>query len=409
MLPAPLRFGVFLAPYHSERINPTLQLRADLELATQLDALGFDELWIGEHHSGAFEMIGSPELFIAAAAERTQRIRLGTGVVSLPYHNPLMVAERIMQLDHQTQGRVIFGVGPGQLPSDAYMLGIEVARQRDMMNEALEVVIPLLEGKVVTRRTDWFDLREARLQLLPFTRPRVEIAVAASISPAGPRAAGRFGISMLSMAASSPDGFSALPQHWGAAEQLAAEHGQSVQRGSWRLVAPMHLAETRERAIADVSHGILDLTRYIERLGGAALPYSGSVDLALEQWTQRGISVFGTALIGTPDDAVAQIERFQKQSGGFGGLLLLAHDCADPERTLNSYRLFARHVMPEVNRTNANRQASLDWCAEHSGEVIGALRGALQKSIREHEEDRARRGQKSGWADRTNLLVGSKD
>jgi limonene 1,2-monooxygenase len=314
-----------------------------------------------------------------------------------------------MQLDHQTQGRVIFGVGPGQLPSDAYMLGIEVARQRDMMNEALEVVIPLLEGKVVTRRTDWFDLREARLQLLPFTRPRVEIAVAASISPAGPRAAGRFGISMLSMAASSPDGFSALPQHWGAAEQLAAEHGQSVQRGSWRLVAPMHLAETRERAIADVSHGILDLTRYIERLGGAALPYSGSVDLALEQWTQRGISVFGTALIGTPDDAVAQIERFQKQSGGFGGLLLLAHDCADPERTLNSYRLFARHVMPEVNRTNANRQASLDWCAEHSGEVIGALRGALQKSIREHEEDRARRGQKSGWADRTNLLVGSKD
>jgi len=223
-LPAPLRFGVFLAPYHSDRVNPTLQLRADLDLAVQLDQLGFDELWIGEHHSAAFEMIASPELFIAAAAERTSRIRLGTGVISLPYHHPLMVADRIMQLDHQTLGRVIFGVGPGQLPSDAYMLGIEVARQREMMNEALEVVIPLLEGEVVTRRRDWFELREARLQLLPFTRPRVEIAVAASISPAGPRAAGRFGISMLSMAASSPGGFSALPEHWGACEELASEH-----------------------------------------------------------------------------------------------------------------------------------------------------------------------------------------
>jgi limonene 1,2-monooxygenase len=170
----------------------------------------------------------------------------------------------------------------------------------------------------------------------------------------------------------------------------------------------MHLAETRERALADVSHGILDLARYVERLGGNPLPYSRSADLALEQWTERGISVFGTALIGTPDDAVEQIERFRKQSGGFGTLLLLAHDCADPERTLNSYRLFARHVMPEVNGTNANRLASLDWCEEHSGEVIGSLRGALQKSIREHEEERAARGLKSGWADRTNLLVGSK-
>jgi limonene 1,2-monooxygenase len=402
-----MRFGVFLAPYHSDRVNPTLQLRADLELAVELDRLGFDELWVGEHHSGAFEMIGSPELFIAAAAERTTRIRLGTGVVSLPYHNPLMVAERIMQLDHQTLGRVIFGVGPGQLPSDAYMLGIEVARQREMMNEALEVLIPLLEGQVVTRKTDWFELREARLQLLPFTRPRVEVAVAASISPAGPRAAGRFGISMLSMAASSPDGFSSLPQHWGACEELAGENGKAVDRANWRLVAPMHIAETRERALEDIRYGIMDLVRYVERLGGNPVPYSRSVDLALEQWTQRGISVFGAALIGTPDDAIAQIERFRKQSGGFGALLLLAHDCADPERTLNSYRLFARHVMPEINRTNAARQASLDWCEARAGEVMGSLRGAIEKSIREHETDRAAKGRKGGWSDRTNLLVGS--
>ena len=109
----PLRSGVFLAPYHPDDESPTLQIRRDLDVAEYLDELGFDELWVGEHHSASFETIGCPEIFIAAAAERTRRIRLGTGVVSLPYHNPLMVADRIMQLDHQTQGRVIFGVGPG--------------------------------------------------------------------------------------------------------------------------------------------------------------------------------------------------------------------------------------------------------------------------------------------------------
>ena len=149
----PLRSGVFLAPYHSDDESPTLQIRRDLDDAQLLDELGFDELWVGEHHSASFETIASPEIFIAAAAERTRRIRLGTGVVTLPYHNPLMVADRITQLDHQTQGRVMFGVGPGQLPSDATMLGIDVSRLRRMMNESLEVIIPLLRGETVTHKT----------------------------------------------------------------------------------------------------------------------------------------------------------------------------------------------------------------------------------------------------------------
>ena len=137
----PLRSGVFLAPYHPDDESPGLQLRRDLELAEQLDRLGYDELWIGEHHSASFESIASPEIFIAAAAERTSRIRLGTGVVSLPYHHPLMVADRIAMLDHLTRGRVMFGVGPGQLPSDAHMMGIDVRDSRRRMNESLEVVI----------------------------------------------------------------------------------------------------------------------------------------------------------------------------------------------------------------------------------------------------------------------------
>ncbi|MGB6085604.1 LLM class flavin-dependent oxidoreductase, partial [Parvibaculum sp.] len=133
-----LRSGIFLAPFHPVDEDPTLAIRRDIELIEWLDKIGFEEAWIGEHHSAGYEIIASPELFIAAAAERTHRIKLGTGVVSLPYHNPLMAANRIIQLDHMTRGRVMFGAGPGLLPSDAHMLGIEVAKQRDRMVESLE-------------------------------------------------------------------------------------------------------------------------------------------------------------------------------------------------------------------------------------------------------------------------------
>src|SRR6267142_5223557 len=153
MTPDRLRAGIFLPPFHPNDEDPTLALQRDFELVEWLDQLGYDEAWIGEHHSGGYEIISSPELFIAAAAERTKRIRLGTGVVSLPYHHPLTVANRILQLDHMTRGRVMFGAGPGLLPSDAFMLGIPVAKQRERMAESLDVILRLFKGETVTEKT----------------------------------------------------------------------------------------------------------------------------------------------------------------------------------------------------------------------------------------------------------------
>ena len=123
-----------------------------MELLQHLDRLNYHEAWIGEHHSGGFEIIGSPEMFIAAAAERTRHIRLGTGVVSLPYHNPFMVADRIVQLDHMTRGRVMLGVGPASLVHDAMKIGIKPADQRRRMNESLDVIVELLDGESVTAK-----------------------------------------------------------------------------------------------------------------------------------------------------------------------------------------------------------------------------------------------------------------
>ena len=267
----PLRFGIFLAPFHPVGQNPTLALERDLALIEHLDELGFDEAWIGEHHSAGYEIIASPEVFIASAAARTKHLRLGTGVSSLPYHQPLMLADRMVLLDHLTRGRVMFGVGPGALPSDAYMMGIEVARQRDMMEEAFEAIYALLHSdEPVTRDAGWFTLKDARLQLRPYSDPCFEIAVAAQVSPSGPRLAGRFGTSLLSLGATNTGGFDVLGSHWDVMEERSQEFGTTVDRRKWRLVGPMHIADTKEQAYEDVRHGLPQWVDYFQRV--AALP-----------------------------------------------------------------------------------------------------------------------------------------
>ena len=240
-----MRFGMFMAPFHPAGQNPTSALERDLELIVYLDHLGFDEVWVGEHHSGGFEIIPSPEIFLAVAAERTRHIRLGTGVVSLPYHNPFTVAHRIALLDHLTRGRTMLGCGPGQLASDAEMLGISTDQLRPRMTEALDVVIRLLRGEIVSHSSDWFTLHDARLQLTPWSGAAFELAVTGTISATGARAAGSHGVGLLSMAATTPQGFNALRGHWGAYEASAIKHGHAAERHRWRCVGPLHLAETR--------------------------------------------------------------------------------------------------------------------------------------------------------------------
>ncbi|HEY4670298.1 MAG TPA: LLM class flavin-dependent oxidoreductase, partial [Tepidiformaceae bacterium] len=197
--PTRLNFGIFMAPFHRVGENPTLALERDLELIELLDRLDYDEAWIGEHHSAGWELIASPEIMIAAASQRTRRIRLGTGVVSLPYHHPLMVADRMVQLDHLTRGRAMLGVGPGALSSDAYMMGIDPVTQRPRMDESLGAIMRLLRGETVSMETDWFVMREARLQMAPYSVPHMPVAVASTFSPAGPTTAGKHGVGVLSV------------------------------------------------------------------------------------------------------------------------------------------------------------------------------------------------------------------
>ena len=378
----PTRFGVFLAPFRGDyAASPTVTLRRDLELVDELDNLGYEEVWVGEHHSGGWELIASPEVFIAAAAERTKRIRLGTGVSSLPYHNPLMLADRMCQLDHQTMGRVMLGVGPGQLPSDAYMMGIDTAQQRHMMAEGFDVIVRLLSGEVVTAKSDWFDLHDARLQVGSFTRPHLEVAVASAVTPFGAKLAGRHGAGLLSFAASVPAGYNALHSNWGMCEAAAAEHGQTVDRTNWRIVAPIHLAPTREQAEAEVRDGVFRFAKVLETYQAMGeVEWARSPEAALAHWRDNGFTAFGMGVIGTPDDAIARIEDFVAQSGGFGTFLVLAHNTASWEATLRSYDLFARYVVPHFRGTNVSRHESLAWCAEHAGDYFPGMIKSIEEA-----------------------------
>jgi limonene 1,2-monooxygenase len=378
-----IQFGAFLAPHHPVGESPSLLLQRDLELVTHLDRLGYDEFWCGEHHSSGWETIASPEMFLAAASQVSSTIRLGTGVVSLPYHHPFNVAQRMVQLDHLTRGRAMFGSGPGALPSDARTLGIDPLVQRDRQDEALGVIIRLLRGEPrFSHECEWFTLRDAELQILPM-QADMPMATASSISPSGMQLAGKHGIGVLSIASNSTEGIAALPTQWGFAEEAAAEHGQTVDRGSWRVMMSWHIAETREQARAEAVHG---LHRWHNEYNVWTLGRPGAthVDDAwelLDQVAGAGAAGAGAVVIGTPDELVSSIRHLQEITGGFGVVMGFAHDWANREATLRSWDLVARYVMPEINGTTRGLRASMQFLHDHQSELMAGASAAVMQKI----------------------------
>jgi limonene 1,2-monooxygenase len=378
-----LRFGAFLAPHHPLGEHPTLQFQRDIDFAAHLDRLGFEELWCGEHHSSGWEMIASPEMFLAAAGQRTERIMLGTGVVSLPYHHPFNVAQRIVQLDHMTRGRAMFGSGPGALPSDAHTLRIDPMTQRDRQDEALGVIIRLLRGdERFSYESDWFTLRDAALQILPLQED-MPMATASSLSPSGMQIAGKYGIGVLSIASTSSEGLQALPTQWSFAEAAAEKNGQTVDRKNWRIVMNWHLAESRKEAENEAKHG---LKRWhneynVRVLGRPGATHVDDPDELLAQIAGRGAEGTGAAVIGTPDELVRAIEQLRTVTGGFGVVLGFAHDWANREATLRSWDLFARYVAPAVNGHLRAQQASADFVSENKQTLIAGASAAVMAKI----------------------------
>lgn len=383
-LPERMTFGIFMGPFHRVGENPTLAMDRDLELVQWLDYLGFDEAWIGEHHSAGWEIISSPEIFIAAAAERTRYIKLGTGVVSLPYHHPFMVANWMVQLDHMTHGRVMLGVGPGALPGDAYMMGIDHAIQRPRMDEALGIILRLFtEQDPITYKSDWFELNEALLQLRPYQKPHMPVSVASVQSPAGVALAGKYGASVLTITVPrdpSPNNASELQKLWSVAEESAETHGQTVKRDEWRLVVPVHLAESRKEAREQARLGAgRYLREYSEGTNGRTPIFDGPLEKVVDFMADAGFWI-----IGTPDDCIEGIKRLDEQSGGYGGFLVQTIDWATREQMLHSYELLARYVMPQFQGSVVSTAASNRWAYERRENLIAGRARAIDQARQDY-------------------------
>jgi limonene 1,2-monooxygenase len=392
-----MKFGIFMAPFHKVGENPALAFERDLQLIELLDELGYDEAFIGEHHSAGWEIIPSPEIFAAVAATRTKRIMLGSGVVSVPYHHPFNIANRYAFLDQLTHGRAMLGCGPGALPGDASMLGIETTTQRDRMVEGLEVVIRLFtEEGAITVDGSYFKLRDAHLQVKPYQKPYMPIFVANSISPSGMVAAGRVGCGVLSVAAFTPNGLTDLPKRWEICEETAAEHCKSVDRKNWRLVFPVHLAESKKEALDDVREGgNAWIQEYIVGTLGANVQFEEYPGQPVEEMTVDGLVGRGGAIVGTPDDAIKRVrEIWEASGGGFGGILFLAHEWASTEKTRRSYELWQRYVAPQFQQSIEPIQYSQRWTSMRKADLFGGAVRAIAKATEDYQHHREKAGMK---------------
>lgn len=373
----PLRAGVFQAPFHPLDESATLAIERDLELASFADDLGVHEFWYGEHHTGGYELSASPELMIAAAAQRTKRIRLGTGVVSLPYHNPLMTANRIAQLDHLTFGRLIFGAGPGLLVSDAHMLGLDARDSREKLDAGLSVITRLLRGEWVTETSDgWYDLKDAHCQVLPYQR-NLEVCVASTFSPNGGTLAAKYSAGMLCLASTAMGGFDALSTNWKIACDAAAARGRTMNPAGIRCATDIHIAETRDQAMDQVRRGYERFLLYIKN-------QSEQLKESPAHKTLEELIETNQIVVGTPDDAIAQVRRLEQKVPNFGCLLALDKNWARTEDKKRSLEMLMRYVLPAINGDNANRQRSFDWARENRDSFINVIQSATKRAFDKH-------------------------
>jgi limonene 1,2-monooxygenase len=289
-------------------------------------------------------------------------------------------------LDHLTRGRVMLGVGPGSLPTDAAMIGVSQAETRELLEQSLDVIMKLLTSEEpVTLKNGRWDLREARLQLRPYSNPLFDVAVAAVASPSGPRVAGKHGVGLLSIGATQAAGFDALALHWEVMEERARTFGTTVDRAKWRLVGLVHCAESEEQACRDVEFGIEQWFKYFQTV--AAFP-----QMSVSGDTRREMIDFvntsGLGAIGTPERCAAQIERLITQSnGGFGAYLMLAHEWANPEATRRNYELIARHVMPRFQGQAASTLAAKARAEAGRPELAAEQARAVQAMTDKHKAE----------------------
>ncbi len=360
-----MQHGLFTMPSHPPERGLYDGHRWDLQNLRWADEFGFSEAWIGEHHTAPWEPHPSPDLLIAQALMETSRIRLAPGGFLLPYHHPAELANRVAMLDHMAQGRLNFGIAASGLPSDWAMFNVDgnSGVNRDMTREALDIILRLwteeepfdYPGKFwhVTRTGDMYET--LRPHIRPFQKPHPPIGVAGfSKGSETLKVAGERGFLPLSLNLNA--GY--VASHWEAVEEGARRTGRRANRGDWRLVREIFVADTDAEAwrlSVDAQMGRM-MREYFLKL----LKSVGFIDFLKHDPEVADSDVTPAYcarhnwLIGSPATVAEKLEAMYHQVGGFGTVLLFSFDYSEtPEAWRNSMRLLAEEVMPKVAHLRA--------------------------------------------------------
>ncbi len=345
-----MKFSFFMMPLHLPSENPSLAFDRDIDLINYAEELGYDEFWIGEHHSGGWETIPAPEMVLAKASATAKNIRLGTSVVSLPFHHPFHVAERIAFLDHLTRGRAILGVGQSNLPPDIKLFNIPVGDLRMMMAESVEIIVKLLESpEPVSYEGKYWTIKDMVLQLRSYQTPRLPLAIATTGSRFNLELAGKHGMILLSSLYKAPEpvpGTLSLGEQWPFVEEVALKHGKTVTRDQWRGATYIHLADTREKAWEEAGPGARRDQGYFAGIGARGTQDHAAGKEQADPLDPHTAARSGRWIIGTPDDAIKEIEAINREANGIGGIMMTTHEWMPQQKIKYSMELFARYVIP---------------------------------------------------------------
>jgi alkanesulfonate monooxygenase SsuD/methylene tetrahydromethanopterin reductase-like flavin-dependent oxidoreductase (luciferase family) len=356
-----IRHGMFIMPFH-DPAKPLAQCYdEDLELIVRAEELGFSEFWIGEHHTMKYENIVMPEIFIARALGETWRIRLGPAPVCLNQHHPGHVAGRLAFLDHLSRGRLNLCFGSGSVPTDQELFGAEPKEAAAMVEEATDMILKLwsseppyeMEGRFWTVRLKKTVDEETGIGFIhkPLQKPHPPIAMpGTSRNSPTMRLAGRRGFQPFGHCLIAG---SVLADLWQTYASGALEVGRQPRRDDFKVARSIFLAdntsEARRRArINSLGKNFEYIGRLFDKGGGRRVykrdPAMSDADCNLDYLMGEQI------IAGSPDEVLRRLLLLIEAIGTFGTLVLMSYDWDDKASWLRSMELFARELMPALNK-----------------------------------------------------------
>jgi alkanesulfonate monooxygenase SsuD/methylene tetrahydromethanopterin reductase-like flavin-dependent oxidoreductase (luciferase family) len=361
-----MELGYFTMPSHPPECGLKEGNDWDLQTLRWLDELGYQEAWVGEHHTAPWEPNPTPDLLIAQALLQTKNIRIGPGGFLLPYHHPAELANRVAMLDHLSDGRLNFGVAASGLPSDWAMFNVDgmSGQNRDMTREALEIILKLWsepapfthKGKywTVTKPDTMFDFLKPHIKPLQAPHPPIGVAGLSKNSDTL-KLAGERGFIPMSLNLNP----AYVGSHWDSVEAGAAKTGRKPSRKDWRLVREVFVADTDEEAWKLSTGDMMG-----RMMGEYFLPLLGHFgfkdylkhapdvpdsDVTVEYCARRNW------IVGSPATVTEKIEKIYHEVGGFGVLLVFGFDYKHkPEAWRHSLELLQNEVMPRLKHLGAD-------------------------------------------------------